>query len=393
MLASILFITLGKIAFYWPLRHRTQEQIVKSAMLDSHFMESIRNISALQRFNAESRSESEYINRLVDVTNASVRVGHVEISYDLFSTGFRSIIYIVVVYLLARSVLSEEFTLGMLYAFLAYFDRTISAVEAFTSEVLKGLMLRLHLDRLSDITSAEGTAVHDRQLKLESNPASALTVRNGGFSYKDAPVFSNLSLSLPPGEHLAIFGPSGSGKTTFIKAAQGLLPLDAGEIVLNDHLLSNENQKMLADRVGSVMQEDQLLSGTILENITFRDPHPNFEKAADCCKQVLLHDEIMAHPLSYDRKVYEMDPSLSSGQRQKLLLARALYREPTLLFLDEGTAHLDRKTAVAVMRNILATRITCVYSTHMIECISFASQVLETGNRWTVRKNDQRAAN
>ncbi|HAK50980.1 MAG TPA: hypothetical protein DCM54_03615 [Gammaproteobacteria bacterium] len=133
VLASILFITLGKIAFYWPLRQRTQEQIVRSAMLDSHFMESVRNISALQRFNAESTSESEYINRQVDVTNASVRVGHVEISYDLFSTGFRSIIYILIVYLLARSVLSEEFTLGMLYAFLAYFDRTISAAEAFTS--------------------------------------------------------------------------------------------------------------------------------------------------------------------------------------------------------------------------------------------------------------------
>ena len=232
-------------------------------------------------------------------------------------------------------------------------------------------MLRLHLDRLSDITNAEGTAVHDRRLNVESNPARVLTVRNGSFSYKGTPVFSDLSLSLPPGEHLAIFGPSGSGKTTFIKAAQGLLPLDTGEIVLNDHLLCNENQKMLADRIGSVMQEDQLLSGTILENITFRKPRPNFEKATNCCKQVLLHDEIMAHPLSYDRKVYEMDPSLSSGQCQKLLLARAWYREPTLLFLDEGTAHLDCKTAVDVMRNIRATRITCVYSTHMIECIPF----------------------
>ena len=140
--------------------------------------------------------------------------------------------------------------------------------------------------------------------------------------------------------------------------------------------LSSNNRSALGAIIASVMQEDTLITGSVMDNITFQSPSPDWDHAIECTKCVLLHDEILAHPLGYDRKIYEMDQSLSAGQSQRILLARALYQRPTILLLDEGTAHLDQQTATAVMQNITTLELTCIFSTHSMELLPMASRVL-----------------
>ena len=384
--ASLL--ALGKLAFYWPLRHRMQEKIVSEATLESHFMESVRNISALQRFNAEATNENEYANKLVNLSNAAIRLGYTQLANNLYSSGLRSVLYIVVVYLLAREVLAEAFTIGMLYAFLAYFDRMINAAESLTSEVLKAMMLKLHLERLSDITQTDTNKTPVSLPRSLTTPKHVLKMTHGSFSYKGLPIFADCNVTLSPGEHLSIIGPSGSGKTTFLKVCQGLITLDDGEIQINDRLVTDDTRKILSSNIASVMQEDSIIAGSIIDNITFRDPFPDMENVVACAKLVLFHEDILRHPLAYDRKVYEMDQSLSAGQCQKILLARALYRKPDILFLDEGTAHLDERTAFTIMQRILATDVTCIYSTHLTELVPLSKYVLQTeSSRFLVSGN------
>ncbi len=376
ILASAIVLVVGKLFFYWPMRFRIHEQIVKHANLDSHFMESVRSISAIKRFNGESIRENDYLNRLVDVSNASVRVGYVELSYELFSNGIRSFLYLVIVYILAKEVLAQAFTIGMLYAFLAYFDRLMGAIELLTSEVLKALMLRLHLDRLAEITETPAEPVADRPPVIDTHAEHVLALEAASFAYDRLTVFRDLDLQITPGEHIAVIGPSGSGKTTLLKVCQGIIDLDDGIVRVQGQTLSSNNRSALGAIIASVMQEDTLITGSVMDNITFQSPSPNWDHAIECTKCVLLHDEILAHPLGYDRKIYEMDQSLSAGQSQRILLARALYQRPTILLLDEGTAHLDQQTATAVMQNITTLELTCIFSTHSMELLPLASRVL-----------------
>ena len=187
----------------------------------------------------------------------------------------------------------------------------------------------------------------------------------GNFSYKGLPIFNDCNVTLTAGEHLLIIGPSGSGKTTFLKVCQGLITLDDGEAKINDRLVTDDTRKILSCNIARVMQEDSAIARSIIDHITFRDPFPDMDNVVACAKLVFFCEDILRYPLAYDRNIYEMDQSLSAGQCQKILLARALYRKPDRLFLDEGAAHLDQHTAFTIMQRILATEVTCIYATHI----------------------------
>jgi ATP-binding cassette subfamily B protein RaxB len=369
----------GKLMFYWPLRHRQHENILVGAELDSYFMESVRTVSAIHRYSAQVSRSNEYANRLVDVTNSTLRLGYLRISYGLFSSGLRTFLYVLIVYLLARSVLEQTLTIGMLYAFLAYYERLVSALESLTTEVLNALMLRLHMERLSDITTTRAVPSSTRQIasQPQTQSGTALALIRVGFSYGDESIMDDLSITLSPGQQLAVFGPSGSGKTTLLRICQGMIKPDSGLVRINGTTVAEGDGARHG--VASVMSEDTLLKGSIMDNITFGSQEPDRRRGIRCARLALLHDQICVHPLGYDRQIHEMDQSLSAGQAQRILLARALYHRPTLLFLDEGTAHLDRRSAIVIMRRIRKMGITCLYTTHSPELARLADQVLNTG--------------
>jgi ATP-binding cassette subfamily B protein RaxB len=145
-------------------------------------------------------------------------------------------------------------------------------------------------------------------------------------------VIENVNLIIEAGECVVIVGPSGSGKTTLMKIMLGLLEPSSGEVLIDDVPLSSIGVRAYREQIAAVMQEDALLSGSVADNITFFDSSFDQHKMFKCAEMAGIHDDLMAMPMTYNSLVGDMGSSLSSGQKQRVLLARALYRQPKILF-------------------------------------------------------------
>ena len=233
-------------------------------------------------------------------------------------------------------------TIGMLFAFIAYKQQFIDKATRLVEKGIELRMIDLHLQRLADITQAEPEPDFDRE-----HPARVACGPAGGtepsFRYgPDEPLlFEGASFVIEPGDYVAITGPSGGGKTTLLKVLLGLLEPTSGDVLIDGIPLTTFGMRAFRDHTGVVMQDDQLLSGSIADNICFFSQSFDHEHMVQCAQLAGVHEEIVRMPMSYDTLIGEMGSSLSGGQRQRILLARALYRRPRLLFMDEGTSHLD----------------------------------------------------
>jgi ATP-binding cassette subfamily B protein RaxB len=180
---------------------------------------------------------------------------------------------------------------------------------------------------------------------------------------------------LEPDDFIAITGPSGGGKTTLLKLLLGIHEPTAGEVLLSGRAADQVLWRSWRRAVGVVTQDDMLLSGSIAENIAFFDPHLDMSRIVAAAKAACVHDEIERLAMGYQSLIGEMGSVLSGGQRQRLLLARALYRDPRHLFLDEGTANLDLATEEKIaqfvserggLRVIIAHRPALVRRAHRV---------------------------
>jgi ATP-binding cassette subfamily B protein RaxB len=176
-----------------------------------------------------------------------------------------------------------------------------------------------------------------------------------------------------------IAGPSGGGKSTLLKIMLGLLEPTEGEVVVDGLPLTTLGAQAYREHVAAVMQDDQLLSGSIADNICFFDPGFDMAWMAECARLAGIHDEIMAMPMTYNSLIGDMGSSLSGGQRQRVLLARALYRRPKILFLDEGTAHLDIDRERHINDTLRRLEITRISVAHRPETIRAADRVFRIG--------------
>ena len=171
-------------------------------------------------------------------------------------------------------------------------------------------------------------------------------------------------------------GPSGGGKTTLIKIMLGLLEPTSGEVLIDGVPLPTIGARAFREQVAAVMQEDQLLSGSIADNICFFDPDYDEQKLLHCAQLAGIHAEVMAMPMTYNSLVGDMGSSLSGGQKQRVLLARALYREPRILFLDEGTAHLDLENERFINESLRRLRMTRVSVAHRPDVANGADKIV-----------------
>ena len=183
-------------------------------------------------------------------------------------------------------------------------------------------------------------------------------------------MLDRVNLKIEPGQFVTIMGPSGGGKTTLLKIMLGLIEPTSGEVLVDGIPLRALGVRAYREQVAAVMQDDMLLSGTIADNICFFSPEFDRERMVACAKMAGVHDEIMTMPMAYNSLIGDMGSSLSGGQKQRVLLARALYKGPRILFLDEGTAHLDvqrEREITARLRRLDITRISVAHRPDMIE--------------------------
>jgi ATP-binding cassette subfamily B protein RaxB len=179
-----------------------------------------------------------------------------------------------------------------------------------------------------------------------------------------------------PGEHVAITGPSGGGKTTLIKLLLGLIEPEGGEVLVDGLSLSKFGYASFRGQVAAVLQDDNLFAGSLAENIALFDDELDMSRVIQSAIAASIHDDIKCMPMQYETLVGEMGSTLSGGQKQRVLLARALYRNPKVLVMDEGTAHLDSAHEKAVNSAIAAMGITLILVAHRKETIAAAQRVL-----------------
>jgi len=377
VLAVVLVYTGIRLLMFRTMRELTEEGIVARAKEQSNFMESLRAIQSIKMYGKESDRQSLWKNCYADVANTRIRLGKFTVVYSSINELLFGAESVLVVYLGASMVLDGGFSIGMLYAFIAYKTQFTQKTSALIEKLIEFKMLGLHLSRLSDIALMEKedlgeTGAQDHDFKGE------LALNNIQFRYSDTDpyLFQGLNVRIKPGEAVAIVGPSGCGKSTLMKVMMGLLPANGGDISYDGRKLSELGLQGLRSNIGAVMQDDQLLSGSIADNIAFFEASPEQERIEACAKLASVHQDIAQMPMNYLSLIGDMGTTLSGGQKQRILLARALYRQPKLLFMDEATSHLDVQTERVVNQAIKALDVTRVIIAHRPETIRTADRVL-----------------
>jgi ATP-binding cassette subfamily B protein RaxB len=285
---------------------------------------------------------------------------------------------VLIIYLGAQAALAGDMTVGMLFAFISYKHQFVNKAARLVERAIEYRMLDLHLERLSDIAGAEPEQGHSRPVAYQQPIEGNIEIRDLCFRYADGEPFvlRNVNLRIRAGDYVAITGPSGCGKTTLLKVMLGLLEPSSGEILIDGVPLRILGHEAFRKSIGVVMQDDQLLSGSIADNICFFDESFELEHMVHCAGLAGIHEEICRMPMAYNSLIGDMGTSLSGGQKQRVLLSRALYRRPRLLFMDEGTSHLDIAIERQVTAAVKALGLTRVIIAHRPETIASAPRQL-----------------
>jgi ATP-binding cassette, subfamily B, bacterial CvaB/MchF/RaxB len=378
VIAALFLYAIIRLALYGVLWRRTQATIQVGAQENSTFIETVRAIQCLKLFNRESEREGQWLNRYAAVANANVRLGRAKIAFSTINDIIFGFEMILIVFLAATFVIAGQLTVGMVFAFMTYRQHFTERSVALVEKALEFRILGLHLERLSDIALTPMENRHDQPLSYLREIDGGLELRNVFFRYSETEPFvlESVNLRIESGEFVTITGPSGGGKTTLIKVMLGLVEPTSGEVLVDGVPLSTMGARAFRDQVAAVMQEDQLLSGSLADNISFFDPNFDEQRLLRCAELAGIHSEIMAMPMTYNSLIGDMGSSLSGGQKQRVLLARALYRNPRILFLDEGTAHLDVETERVISENLRQLRITRISVAHRPDIASGADRII-----------------
>lgn len=361
---------------YYPQRYATDEQLSHEAKSGTHFIETLRGMMAIKLNLRENERRAAYQNLVVDQVNAGVKVQNVGIAQRATAALIFGLENVAVIWLGAIAVMEGKFTVGMLYAFIGFKLVFLGRVNALVEKWNDFRMLDLHAERIADIALAE-EEVSRPSLPGEA-PGGPITIEAKGVGYAYGPegfVFRNVDFAVAPGETVAIVGPSGCGKTTLIKVLVGLAQPTEGAVLVNGRNLADLDLAQYRRRIGAVMQEDQLFVGTIEDNISFFDPEHDPQRVRECARVAMIDADISAMPMGYNTIVGSLGAALSGGQKQRVLLARALYRRPQVLFLDEAFDQLDIETESAIVANIGATNTSLVLVSHRPDSTANAGRV------------------
>ncbi|EDQ00906.1 peptidase domain-containing ABC transporter [Shewanella benthica] len=377
VVAAILIYALLRLALYRPLHRATEESIQASAKEQTNFLENIRGIQTIKLFTSEPQRQSIWQNRYSEVINADIRLGKLKISFEAVNKLLFGLENIIVIYLAATIVMSGGLTIGMVLAFIAYKNQLTERFASLIEQLILFRMLRLHLDRISDI------ALHEQEANRESimplnKVTGQLTLENVSYCYGDNEpnIINDVSLTINAHESVAIVGESGCGKTTLVKLMLGLLTPTQGRILLDGQDITQIGLTQYRQQIAAVMQDDTLLSGSIADNLTFFEPEPNYLRMQQCAQMAAIDSDISKMTMGYNTLVGDMGSQFSGGQVQRLLLARALYQQPSLLFMDEATSHLDIDNEAKISEQIKHLEITRIIIAHRPETIKQAQRVL-----------------
>ncbi|UMM08933.1 peptidase domain-containing ABC transporter [Gluconobacter frateurii] len=383
-LGAIACIAMGldillRLTTYGTYRRASEEAVVQDAKSQTHFIETLRNMATVKLLNLRERRQTAWLNSVIDSMNIHLRLQRFDLIFGRLADMIFGADRLIMLVLGANMVMRGHMSVGMLVAFLSYKDQFAGRISSLINTGFKLRMLSIQTDRLSDIVMSDP----EPQGLLLPPPSSdeagrgTLAVRNLSVRYSpDGPwIFRNLSFDIPAGQSVAIVGPSGCGKTTLLKTLMGLQEPSEGEIFMEGSEIRSLTLDGYRSQIAGVLQDDGLFSGSIGDNICGFSESPDQTLIETCAKRAAIHDDIQRTPMRYESLVGDMGSSLSGGQKQRVLLARALYRAPQILFLDEATSHLDEATEAKVAKALRQLHTTRIMVAHRPATIAHADIV------------------
>jgi ATP-binding cassette, subfamily B, bacterial CvaB/MchF/RaxB len=392
---AALTLYLGlRAGFFQLFRRHSLDLVIAKAAESTTFIETLRAIQSIRLFGRENERAALWANRYAEVVQADTSISGMRQIFLALNELVFGLENVAVVAVGAQFALHGRMTAGALMAFVLYKQQFVDKAGRLVEKAIEFRMLRLHLERLADIVRTKPEPVSAQPVANRPALLGAIEVEDLSFRYTptDRPIFSHVSFSVAPGDHVVISGPSGCGKSTLLKVMLGLLPPTTGEVRYDGMRLSALGAAAIREDVGVVMQDDHLLVGSIADNICFFDEKLDVEQMRHCATLAGLHDEIMRMPMGYDSLVGDMGSSLSGGQRQRIFLARALYKRPRLLFMDEGTSQLDVGMERRVTASVKELGLTRVIIAHRPETIASARRWLVLGRNGMIEACDPQAA-
>lgn len=393
LIAAVAAIIYGVLRAIWypSLRQSAEDAWDASAKESGHFLETLSGILSLRINGVSAHREAAWLNLNVIRRNTQLRQSRLLMCYDLANGLTGSLVSAVVLWKGAGEVLNGTFTVGMLVAYLSYQGRFSSSISSLTDKFFSWRMLDIYNERLADIVlnPAEGQQPSHRDEVDAENVAQfmpgMLPTENGpplsleqiGFSHKGshAELINDVTFTLQPGEVVAISGKSGCGKSTLVKLILGIHVPGEGTIKTFGIPHTHPDYFQVRQRIGTVLQDDQLFRGSIADNIIFFNDDRNHERMMQCAQLAQIDTEIMAMPMRYQTLIGETGGGLSGGQKQRILLARALYKKPGFLLLDEATSHLDVESEIIISQTLRQTGIPVLLIAHRPDTLASADRV------------------
>ncbi|MFC3908686.1 peptidase domain-containing ABC transporter [Legionella dresdenensis] len=380
-LFSLLVFLVLRTLSYQVLNKQTQVSIIEHAKANAVFLEIIQSIMAIKSFARENYLSGWWRNYYYKALNADIRVAKMNAVYTVINQILLHLEQIAIICLGSLLVMANQFSLGMLFAFIGYRTQLVNKASTLIQNVFEYRLISIQLNRLGDIIAQPPELVNSGAGNI-ATVRGDLTLKNIYFSYGNQnELLSAISLQINAGEKVVITGSSGCGKTTLLKIAMGLLQCSSGEILIDGQPLEQFGLKNYRAMTASVLQDDMLLSGSIKDNITFFDERTDYEQLYSVAELACADQFIRQFPMGYETLVGERGVMLSGGQKQRILLARALYRRPRFLFLDEASSHLDVENECRINQSLKSLQITQIIVAHRQETIAMADRVINLANK------------
>lgn len=353
------------------------EQFRASIGEQSRRIETLRSIQTIKVMSGEAHREGLWANKQAALVRAQqnngLAVGLVGALQGLLDTAT----FVIIVYMGARSVIDGGFTVGALYAFVSYRQQFAARAGTLVETIINWRMLEVYNTRIADVVLTEPERGLDAEVSNLPELKGKIELLSAAFRYGpgEPMVFQNVSMTIDAGESVAIVGRSGCGKSTLLKTICGLYPLSFGEVRVDGLPLSIWGPRAIRSSFGVVLQNDDLLPGSVLENVAFFDEMIDVDRAWDCLEKAAIADEVRRLPMAEHTYVGDLGSTLSGGQVQRILLARTFYKQPRFLVLDEATAHLDLDCENRINDHLRAASVTRIIVAHRPSTIAAADRV------------------